>query len=397
MLPENGEDLYAILEVHPKASPEVIKKAYHTLMQKNHPDRGGDLAVAKRINQAYDVLIDDHKRQRYDQMLIKVEIMRQRQVELQRKQQAKAKAAAQEAITPKAPPEPVQLRTLKGEYSGPMRWGEHIVVSDERGNRIAILDKKGEAVWRFGRSKGEGLSKPRLAQFCPDGQIAIADTGNQRVIKVNLKKEQVWEFAYQAPGLQSRTSAKPVFLHAAPSGNLILTDAGHRKVYEIDNNGKVVWEFSGKLGFSLNFQHQLLKPELFMPVSAFEISPGHYLIADQGNGRILELNRKGKLLWMYPDKKLPGLQAINFAYRLPSGSTWITSDKIIEISAKGEILWHFARLDDADIKQAYPLADSAYIVDFAHLVKRGINQEVMMLDHNSKILYRHYYSQHRFL
>ena len=389
MLPEDGEDLYALLEVHPKASPEVIKKAYHALMQKNHPDRGGDLLMAKRINQAYDILIDEQKRLRYDQMLIKIDAMRQRQ-------QAQLRKQKQEAAKPKPPPEPVELRALKGEYAVPMRWGEHILLADERGNRIVILDRRGEVVWRYGRSKGETLSRPRLAHFTHDGLIAIADTGAQRLIKVNLKKELLWEYNYAAQGLQARANAKPVFLHAAASGNLILTDAGLRKVVEIDPAGKTCWEFGGKLGFSLNFQHQLIKPELFMPVSAFEIG-GNFLIADQGNGRILEISRKGKLVWMYPDKKHAALQAVNCAVRLPGGSTWLSSDKIIEISAKGELLWHYARLEDADIKQAYPLADNSFIVDFAHLVKRGINQEVMMLDHNSKILYRHYYSQHRFL
>lgn len=392
MLPEDGEDLYAILEVHPKASPEVIKKAYHTLMQKNHPDRGGDLALAKRINQAYDILIDDGKRARYDQMLIKVEVMRQRQVEQVRKQKEQAKAAAE---AKKAHAEPAELRKLKGDYVCPMRWGEQILVADERGNRIAMLDRKGEVVWRYGRSKGETLSKPRIAHFTPEGHVLIADTGQQRLLKVNLKKETVWEFAYASQGLQARANARPSYVHAGASGNVLLTDTGNRKVMEIDKDGKIVWDFGGKLGFSLNMQHQLIKPELFMPVSALEIAPGHYLIADQGNGRILELTRKGKLLWMYPDKKHAALQSINFACRLPSGSTWLTSDKIIEVSAKGEVLWHYTKLADADIKQAFPLADNSFIVDFAHLVKRGINQEVMILDHNSKILYRHYYSQHR--
>ena len=391
MLPEDGEDLYAILEVHPKASPEVIKKAYHALMQKNHPDRGGDLDQAKRINQAYDILIDEDKRIRYDQLLMRRDALRAKAQQEARKQKEAAAAA------PKPAPEPAELRQLKGEINGPMRWGEHILVADERGNRVVILDRRGEVVWRYGRSKGEQLAKPRLAQFTHDGLIAITDTGHQRVLKVNLKKETVWEFTYGQQGLQARASAQPVFLHATSGGNLLLTDAGHRKVFEIDSQGNTVWEFSGKLGFSLNFQHQLIRADLFMPVSAFEIEPGRYLIADQGNGRVLELSRKGKLLWMYPDKKHAALQTINFAYRLPRGSTWLTSDKIIEISAKGEILWHYARLEDADIKQSYPLADNSFIVDFAHLVKRGINQEVMMLDHNSKILYRHYYSQHRFL
>ena len=45
-------DYYEILQVHPKASLAVIKKAYRTLMLElgNHPDRGGDSETAALIS-----------------------------------------------------------------------------------------------------------------------------------------------------------------------------------------------------------------------------------------------------------------------------------------------------------------------------------------------------------
>lgn len=389
----DGDDLYALLEVHPKASPEVIKKAYHTLMQKNHPDRGGDVQVAQRINQAYDVLIDRDARQRYDQQQLRRRTLLS-QLE-NRKQQEKAKVERQQRDAAAAAP--AELKNLQGEYRSPMLWGSTVLVADERGNRVVLLDRKGGEVWRYGKRKGETLVRPKLAQFTPEGEILIADCGQQRLLRVNLAKELRWEYSYAQGSPQARATAEPVFVQPLPEGGALLTDAGHRRIYELDASGKTVWEFGGKLGGLLPFTASPLRAEGFLPVSAFRLENGCYLIADRGNGRILELDRKCKLRWMYPDKKHAPLQAINFAYRLPSGSTWITSDKIIEISLKGEVLWHYARLDDADIKQAYPLPDSAFVMDFAHLVKRGINQEVMVLDHNSKILYRHYYSQHRFL
>lgn len=398
MLPDDGQDLYALLQVHSKASSEVIKKAYYILMQKNHPDRGGDLKLAQQINIAYDILIDEKKRQRYDQQLLYRQARRQRQETLKQQQRETAALEAQKSREKaKAAQGPAEIKGLKGEYLSPMLWGDLTLVSDERGNRVVIIDRKGETVWTYGKTKGQQLSKPRLAQFTPEGLIIIADTGKQRVVKVNLKKEIVWEYAYQNESPQTRAQAQPNFLHANSFSPLIITDTGHRKILAINETGALTWEFNGKLGFSLTFQHQLIQPDLFMPVSAFAIDKDRYLIADQGNGRIFEINHKGKLLWIFPDKKQPGLPAINFAYRLSNGNTWISSDKIIEISSKGEILWHFARLEDADIKQAYPLADSSFILDFSHLVKRGINQEVMRLDHNGKVQFRHYYSQHRFL
>ena len=57
-------DYYEILQVHPKASQEMVKKAYRTLMGElgGHPDLGGDEEHAKVINEAYTVLGDPELR-----------------------------------------------------------------------------------------------------------------------------------------------------------------------------------------------------------------------------------------------------------------------------------------------------------------------------------------------
>jgi curved DNA-binding protein CbpA len=62
-------DYYEILQVHPRASEAMIKKAYRTLMGElgGHPDLGGDEERAKLINEAYRVLSDPDLRRAYDQ------------------------------------------------------------------------------------------------------------------------------------------------------------------------------------------------------------------------------------------------------------------------------------------------------------------------------------------
>lgn len=61
---------YDRLEVSHKASPEVIKAAYKSLMQRNHPDKNPDYKEAGErsalITQAYDVLSDTNRRTAYD-------------------------------------------------------------------------------------------------------------------------------------------------------------------------------------------------------------------------------------------------------------------------------------------------------------------------------------------
>lgn len=74
---------YEILEVDKNASQEVIEKAYKTLAKKYHPDlQQGSMKQEyaekmKIINEAYDVLSDDYKREQYNEQLKKEELQNQ--------------------------------------------------------------------------------------------------------------------------------------------------------------------------------------------------------------------------------------------------------------------------------------------------------------------------------
>ena len=64
-------DYYEVLGVAKDASAEEIKKAYRKITKENHPDlHPGDKACEERFkeaNEAYEVLSDEEKRQKYDQ------------------------------------------------------------------------------------------------------------------------------------------------------------------------------------------------------------------------------------------------------------------------------------------------------------------------------------------
>jgi molecular chaperone DnaJ len=60
-------DYYDLLGVKKDASADEIKKAFRKAAVEHHPDRGGDEAKFKEVNEAYDVLKDADKRKRYDQ------------------------------------------------------------------------------------------------------------------------------------------------------------------------------------------------------------------------------------------------------------------------------------------------------------------------------------------
>lgn len=69
------KNYYELLEVSEKASSEIIKKAYTTLVKKYHPDLQPDdkkkeaEEKIKEINEAYEILSNNEKREQYDKKL----------------------------------------------------------------------------------------------------------------------------------------------------------------------------------------------------------------------------------------------------------------------------------------------------------------------------------------
>ena len=67
------ENYYKILGVDRNADEDMIRRAYWALAKTYHPDSNDDPAAEvkfRKINEAYEVLMDPDKRRRYDEMLL---------------------------------------------------------------------------------------------------------------------------------------------------------------------------------------------------------------------------------------------------------------------------------------------------------------------------------------
>src|SRR5882672_6918152 len=71
-MPIEFKDYYQTLDVPRTASEEEIRKAFRKLARQHHPDVAKNKATAeekfKEINEAYEVLGDPEKRQKYDEL-----------------------------------------------------------------------------------------------------------------------------------------------------------------------------------------------------------------------------------------------------------------------------------------------------------------------------------------
>ena len=94
------KNYYEILEVNPKASNEIIEKAYRVLIKRYHPDlyTGEKQIYAEKkireINEAYHVLTDHFLREQYDNEMKKQELLEKEEFYGQQRQTRNERASS---------------------------------------------------------------------------------------------------------------------------------------------------------------------------------------------------------------------------------------------------------------------------------------------------------------
>ncbi|MBM3801692.1 MAG: hypothetical protein FJW26_05185 [Acidimicrobiia bacterium] len=126
-------------------------------------------------------------------------------------------------------------------------------------------------------------------------------------------------------------------VQALPGGHVLMTlDVAHR-VVELDPEHRVVWTYGAAEG-------------LEVPVAAQRLENGNTVIGDAKRGRIIEVNRAGKVVWSYESPDIGNMRMRN-CRRTASGTTLIAVEaagKVIEVDKAGQIVWSFLAEDAAN-------------------------------------------------
>ena len=209
-------------------------------------------------------------------------------------------------------------------------------------HRVLLVDRSGKIIWQYGQTGVAGsdanqLNTPVCAVFLPYGHILITDQGNHRVIEVSLVTKQiVWQHGTTGvSGTRSNHLNSPNSAEWLDNGNILIADQGNDRVIEVNRRHRIVWRYGDTDDPNV----------LNGPAFACRLPNNHTLITDSGNNRILEVNRRGRTVMEYATNQRSGSVADPLpwrAVRLENGDTLISDQfnhQVIEIDSQSNIVF----------------------------------------------------------
>ncbi len=112
------KNYYEILEVHPKASAEVIEKAYAVLIDKHKTAQNPDVQAIATITEAYGVLSNTFIRDQYDQEIDKIKNEKLQENEVTKTKIKQEKEKTKRKIKNDKPKKEVEQKSQIGTMGG---------------------------------------------------------------------------------------------------------------------------------------------------------------------------------------------------------------------------------------------------------------------------------------
>ena len=149
-----------------------------------------------------------------------------------------------------------------------------------------------------------------------DGLVFIADTGNNRVLKVSGDGREVSVVAgvgnsgavvdSNNPGKTQLHSPQDVAVNSV--GDVFIADTGNHRVLKVSDNGRYITRFAGsdQEGAYLNERKNAQFSELSKPEGVAVAANGDVFIADTGNHRVLLVSGDGEHVSRFAGVDRPG-------------------------------------------------------------------------------------------
>ncbi|PKL77028.1 MAG: hypothetical protein CVV27_07275 [Candidatus Melainabacteria bacterium HGW-Melainabacteria-1] len=246
----------------------------------------------------------------------------------------------------------------------------YLLLPDPARRRVLILNGEREVVWSLGKTLD--AREPVSAVMHREHRLLLADRVDNRVGEFSLFGDCHWAFdtslsrAHQLSAPVGITAYTPV---DTAQELFLLVDRDHHRVLAVDRHSRIHWEYGirGEAGKEPG--------QLSSPAYAEYTAEGTVLIADQGNGRVLEIQPEQNNLLVWSSEEYLALNGPCHAHRLLNGHTLIVDPaawRVIEIDRGGQLLEECIYYHSGH--------DLGLKIDAPHLVVRLPNQHVVIAD-----------------
>lgn len=218
--------------------------------------------------------------------------------------------------------------------------------------KLVVLDADGKVEWEM---PWEGIHD---VHTLANGHFLVQQ-GAAKIAEIDpVAKEVVWSYD---SATANGNAGKPVEVHAfqpIDGGRLMIAESGPGRIIEIDRDGKLLHEVKLKV----DHPHPHTDTRLVR-----KLPGGTYLVCHEGDGVVREYDVSGNVVWEYDvplfdQEPRPGHGPEAFgdkcfaAVRLKNGNTLIATGNghsVLEVTPEKEIVWKLTQNELPDITLAW--------------------------------------------
>jgi hypothetical protein len=218
--------------------------------------------------------------------------------------------------------------------------------------KLALVEADGHVEWDMPWGGIHDL------HVLPSGNIMVQQ-GAARVVEIDVRtKKVVWSYD---SATMNGNQGKPVEVHAfqpLKGGKVMIAESGIGRLIEVDRAGKI------ERAIKLKIKHPSTHHDIRL---ACKLPSGNYLVCHEGDGAVREYDAAGAVVWEYDvplfDQKPRGGHGPEAwgnqtfaAVRLASGNTLITTGNghaVLEVTPQKEIVWQIRQRDLPNIVLAW--------------------------------------------
>ena len=204
---------------------------------------------------------------------------------------------------------------------------------------VAIVNAKGEVEWEIAN---ESAREVHDIQALPNGNV-LFQTGYTTVVEVNPAKQVVWK--HESKPKDGYTGRVEIHSYQRlKNGLTMIAESGNGRLIEVDKDDKIV----NTIPLTLAKPNAHRDTRMVRP-----LNNGGYLVCQEAEGKVMEYDKTGKIVWSYalelgerpraPGHGVEGHGTEVFgAVRLKNGNTLIAggnNNRILEVNRAGKIVW----------------------------------------------------------